>query len=240
MVTMVLPAPSSDIATIHCPTGDSPCEYQKELQCLRQEVDLLKEQVRTDALTGLYNFRFFSEILPLEMERASRSLQPLSLILLDIDYFKKLNDQWGHEIGNKALHHIAQLISLTIRKLDFACRFGGEEFVIVLPNTDLRQAINVAERLRERIATSPLTYEQDVISMTASLGVDEYRSNRSAVSSQFNSTNDFIERVDAWLYQAKHLGRNCVRAPDINVVEKDTSVTSDEKDALFGVFGKDE
>lgn len=225
------PASPSDLVTLSCPLGDASCQFLQELQTLRKEVDLLKEQVRTDALTGLYNFRFFSDALPLEMERASRSFQPLSLILLDIDHFKGFNDRWGHELGNRALSHIAQLIGLTVRKLDFACRFGGEEFVILLPNTDLRQAMNVAERLREIIAATPLAHEQELITITASLGVDEYRGNHS------DSPEGFIERVDAWLYQAKHTGRNCVKGPVIEHADVDTTVTTEEKDALFGSFG---
>lgn len=228
------PALPSNSAALSCPLGDAPCQFLQELHTLREEVDLLKEQVRTDALTGLYNFRFFSDALPLEMERASRSFQPLSLIILDIDHFKGFNDRWGHELGNKALSHIAQLIGLTVRKLDFACRFGGEEFVILLPNTDLRQAINVAERLREIIAITPLVHEQELISITASLGVDEYRGNHS------DSPEGFIERVDAWLYQAKHAGRNCVKGPVIEPADVSTTVTAEEKDALFGAFGSDD
>lgn len=225
------PASPSDFVELSCPLGDANCQVLQELQTLRQEVDLLKEQVRTDALTGLYNFRFFSDALPLEMERASRSFQPLSLIILDIDHFKGFNDRWGHELGNRALSHIAQLIGLTIRKLDFACRFGGEEFVILLPNTDLRQAISVAERLREIIANTPLAHEQELITITASLGVDEYRGNHS------DSPEGFIERVDAWLYQAKYAGRNCVKGPVIELADVSTTVTTEEKDALFGAFG---
>lgn len=222
-----------DVVTLSCPLGDASCQFLQELQILRQEVDLLKEQVRTDALTGLYNFRFFSDALPLEMERASRSFQPLSLIILDIDHFKGFNDRWGHELGNRALAHVAQLIALTIRKLDFACRFGGEEFVILLPNTDLRQAVNVAERLREIIATTPLVHDEESIAITASLGVDEYRGNHS------DSPEGFIERVDTWLYQAKHAGRNCVKSPVIESADVSTTVTAEEKDALFGSFGSD-
>lgn len=225
------PASPSDFVALSCPLGDASCRFLQELSTLRQEVDVLKEQVRTDALTGLYNFRFFSDALPLEMERASRSFQPLSLIVLDIDHFKGFNDRWGHEVGNKALSHVAQLIALTIRKLDFACRFGGEEFVILLPNTDLRQAANAAERLREIIANTPLVQEQNSISITASLGVDEYRGNHS------DSPEGFLERVDAWLYQAKHAGRNCVKGPVIELADVSTTVTAEEKDALFGAFG---
>lgn len=228
---MEFPTSSSNVISLSCPLGDASCQFLQELSSLRQEVDVLKEQVRTDALTGLYNFRFFSDALPLEMERASRSFQPLSLIVLDIDHFKGFNDRWGHEVGNRALSHVAELIGLTIRKLDFACRFGGEEFVILLPNTDLRQAMNVAERLREIIANTPLLQGQDSITITASLGVDEYRGNHS------DSPESFLERVDAWLYQAKHGGRNCVKGPVIETVDTGSTVTIEEKDALFGAFG---
>jgi diguanylate cyclase (GGDEF)-like protein len=227
---MESPASPSNLAMQSCPLSDTPCQFLQELQDLRQEVDLLKEQVRTDALTGLYNFRFFSDALPLEMERARRSFQPLSLIILDIDHFKGFNDRWGHELGNRALSHVARLIGVAIRKLDFAYRFGGEEFVILLPNTDLRQALNVAERLREIIATTPLVNELDTISITASLGVDEFRGNHS------DTPEGFVERVDVWLYQAKHAGRNCVKGPVIDKADVSTTVTVEEKDALFGVF----
>lgn len=220
-----------DSVSLSCAQGDMPCKFQQELELLRKEIDSLKEQVRTDALTGLYNFRFFSDALPLEMERARRSFHPLSLIVLDIDHFKMFNDRWGHELGNQALVHIAKLIGLTFRKLDLACRFGGEEFVILLPNTDLRQASQVAERLRETIASTPLPYGQESISITASIGVDEFRGNHS------DSPEGFLERVDAWLYQAKHAGRNCVRGPQIESTETISTVTLEEKDALFGVFG---
>lgn len=228
------PVSPSDFASQSCPLSDTPCQFLQELHILRKEVDLLKEQVRTDALTGLYNFRFFSDALPLEMERARRSFQPLSLIILDIDHFKGFNDRWGHELGNRALLHIAKLISLTIRKLDFACRFGGEEFVILLPNTDLRQTMSVAQRLREIIATTPLVNDDDAIAITASLGVDEFRGNHS------DSPKGFVERVDAWLYRAKHAGRNCVQGPVIETSDVNTTVTPEEKDALFGAFGPDD
>lgn len=225
---------SSDSAVQFCPHSDIPCRSLQELDKLREEVVLLKELVRTDALTGLYNFRFFSDALPREMERARRSLQTLSLIVLDIDYFKNFNDRWGHELGNRALHHVAKLIGLTVRKLDFACRFGGEEFMILLPATDLRQAINVAERLREVIANTPLILEHDSITITASLGVDEFRANYS------DTAEGFVERVDAWLYQAKHAGRNCVHSPSIEPADMSTSVTAEEKDALSDMWRSDD
>lgn len=218
-----------------CPVGEQSCEFLSEIVELRREVGSLTELVRTDALTGLFNFRFFNETLTLEMERTRRGTQPLSMILLDIDYFKKFNDQWGHEIGNHALVHIADIIKVAVRKLDFACRFGGEEFAILLPNTDLRQAVNVAERLREMIATTPLkVFEQESVAITASLGVDEFTSHHS------ESGEAFIHKVDSFLYKSKHNGRNQVAYPDLNVINRVDSVTQEEKNALFGALGNED
>ena len=191
---------------------------------------MLKEQVRTDALTGLYNFRFFSDTLPLEMERARRSFQALSLIVLDIDHFKKFNDTWGHELGNQALTLVANLIRLTIRKLDYACRFGGEEFIILLPNTDLGQARSVAERLREVIQNTPLLHNGHTLSITASLGVGEFRANHS------DTPEGFVERVDSLLYEAKNDGRNRVKSSVIDSALVQSTVTPDEKAALVDLF----
>lgn len=207
------------------------CRYERELEELREQITQLKTQVRTDALTGLYNFRFLSETLPLEMERARRSFQPLSLILLDVDHFKSFNDQWGHEAGNLALQHMAIVILQSVRKLDFACRFGGEEFAIILPNTDLRQAINVAERLRECLASSSFTLASgNIVKITASLGVEQFAAGRT------DTQEHFLARVDSLLYQAKQSGRNCVAYSNVPAAPE-TQVTQAEKDILFGVFG---
>jgi len=222
-------ADDASLINLLCPHGENQCEYVSEIIQLRKEVDSLTELVRTDALTGLYNFRFFKETLALEMERTRRSTQPLSVILLDIDHFKKFNDKWGHEIGNHALIHVSSLIKVAIRKLDFGCRFGGEEFVILLPNTDLRQAVSVADRLREMIETIPVkTNDQNFITLTASLGVDEFTSRNSETS------EGFIHRVDAWLYKAKNDGRNQVAFPVPSSTIRTDSVSPEEKSALFG------
>jgi diguanylate cyclase (GGDEF)-like protein len=221
---------SSDVTADVCPDSGGKCQFLDELQALRKEINDLRHQVQTDALTTLYNYRFFSNLLPLEMERARRSLQPLSLILLDIDHFKQFNDRWGHELGNQALIHISHLISATIRKLDFACRFGGEEFAIILPNTDLQQAIHVAERLRIAIATAAFNAEESEVYLTASMGVDEFK------ATDTDSPNSFVERVDLWLYKAKNAGRNLVKAPAVVPLDTRTHVTADEKDALFNIL----
>ena len=230
-VVMKLLTKQAPPENVLCAGDKSNCHFLNEIIELRHEVNLLTEQVRTDALTGLYNFRFFNETIALEMERARRGLQPLAMILLDVDYFKKFNDEWGHDYGNFALIHVANLVKLAVRKLDYACRFGGEEFIILLPNTDLSQAVYVAERLREMIATTPLILNAHSITyLTASFGVDEFSAN-------INDTNeDFIRRVDAWLYHAKHNGRNRISHPDLMARVKKKAVTLEEKDALLDVF----
>lgn len=213
-----------------CDSGN-PCRHNELVTQLQQQIIVLKEQAQTDALTGLYNYRFFADALPREMERAQRSFQPVSLIMIDIDYFKKLNDQCGHEVGNQVLIHVSKIIKQTIRKLDIACRFGGEEFVVILPNTDLRHSIVVAKRIRETIECSALNLPGYSINVTASLGVDEYRPHNC------DSMEAFIERVDVRLYEAKNAGRNTVKYPDVGdnkLVQ--THVSMDEKDALFGGF----
>lgn len=217
-----------------CSRRQDDCQFLNDIIELRREVSFLTEQVRTDALTGLYNFRFFNETIELEMERTRRGTQTLSMILLDIDHFKKFNDQWGHELGNNALIHASNLIKLAVRKLDYPCRFGGEEFIILLPNTDLRQAITVAERLREMLATTPLVLnDQAQTTITASFGVDQFSARMS------ESSEGFIQRVDALLYQAKHKGRNFVAHPNLDTATVYESVTAEEKSALFDIVNND-
>lgn len=225
-----MPADAFPVAPYLCANGAS-CRYSQTIQDLHQQIELLQAQVRTDALTGLYNFRFFADTLPLEMERARRSMQPLALILLDVDHFKAFNDRWGHEQGNLALVHVASVISQSLRKLDYACRYGGEEFALILPNTDLRQAVNVAERICDTLAASCLILaDNQSVQITASFGVDVL----SLYSSETADT--FIARVDSWLYNAKAAGRNRTAHPPL-AAPVPTYVTQEEKDSLFGLLG---
>ena len=213
---------------VACPNGDSACGYLREIIQLRQEVVRLHEQNRTDALTGLYNFRFFTETLVIEMERTRRSGQVMALILLDVDHFKSFNDRLGHETGNTALKHISRLIAQTVRKLDMACRFGGEEFVIILPDTELPQAVQVAERLREALTSAPLVIEDNKPAfLTLSAGVDVYTPMCS------DTADSLLRRVDTWLYQAKHQGRNRVAHPVLEPRTAGVAVTPEDKAALL-------
>lgn len=215
-----------------CPVGEYRCAVIDELVTLRTTNAQLSELVRTDTLTGIYNYRFFIQSLEQEMERTRRSTQSTALILIDLDHFKRVNDTWGHEVGNEALVQTAQLMRRAVRKLDIPCRYGGEEFVIILPSTDLLTATQVAERLRELIATTPLAVSQGELKLTASLGVDVYQGGE-------EQPEDFVKRADHQMYAAKQEGRNRVCHAVSDRMESAGNVSSEEKNALFGLFGGD-
>jgi diguanylate cyclase (GGDEF)-like protein len=149
----------------------------------------------------------FDSIMEMEWPHARRNNQPLSLILLDIDYFKQYNDHYGHIQGDECLKRVAQSLSAAAaRSRDFFARFGGEEFVLVLPETDAESAKKVAERCRNLIFKEQIPHEKSQVSqiLTVSLGVG------TIIPSQKDEPMAFIEAVDRLLYQAKQSGRNCV------------------------------
>lgn len=187
-----------------CPAGDEHCPHLAEVQQLRDEIKQLAAMVRTDELTGLFNFRYFNQALSLEMERTRRSGQPTCLIMLDLDHFKDINDLHGHEVGNIVLSHVSKLIQKTIRRLDIPCRYGGEEFTIILPDTTLKQGVRFANRLRLIIENSPINAGDTRMGIEASFGVDVYTRGDQA------SEKEFVEKVDGFLYLAKQEGRNRV------------------------------
>ena len=222
---------NNSTARVECPNGDSACGYLREIIQLREEVVRLNEQNRTDALTGLYNFRFFNEALAIEMERTRRSGQTMALILLDVDHFKSFNDRLGHEAGNTALRHISRLIAQTVH--EDVLKSDKPEFVIILPDTELGQAVQVAERLREALTSAPIAIEDnEPVLLTLSAGVDTY-------TPMCGGTADsLLRRVDAWLYQAKHQGRNRVAHPVPEQKTAGAAVTPEEKAALLGSTGR--
>ncbi len=156
----------------------------------------------TDPLTKTNNRTAFNDTLMREIKRAGRSEQHLSLIFVDIDHFKDINDQYGHSCGDLALASVAAWIKDSVRGTDIVFRFGGEEFVILLSDTNLDAAGVIAERIRSDIESHTLAYGMDVLNITASLGVSALRGNDSAES--------FVNRADAAMYQAKRMGRNRV------------------------------
>jgi diguanylate cyclase (GGDEF)-like protein len=161
----------------------------------------VQTQAMTDALTGLFNHRYFQERLDREMKLADRNNDQVSLILLDLDHLKRINDTHGHRTGDAALCHAAQIMQATVREVDICARYGGEEFVIVLPQCGREDAIGVAERLRGMIASKPVS---KVGQVTASLGVATY-------PAAAKSKEELIEMADRAMYLAKAAGRNRVR-----------------------------
>lgn len=220
----VLPAENPE-----CPVGEPQCLWLDELSQLRNKVAELSELVITDELTGLYNYRFLIHSITQEMERAHRAGQGFALAILDFDNFKQLNDQHGHEFGNQVLKAAGTYIRKSLRQLDAPCRFGGEEFVLVLPGTSLREAVMLGERLREGIAAIRLLSDGQRISLSVSIGVD-YCS-----PSDHLTPDQAIARADTYLLQAKAQGKNRVcHAPFAAV--KAAGTTKDERDALLESF----
>jgi len=211
-----------------CPVGEVECERIDELMAFRAEVAMLEKLVHTDNLTGLFNYRHFELVLAQEFERTRRSGQPTAMIMLDLDFFKKINDEWGHEGGNQVLRQIAGIMIQVLRRIDIPCRYGGEEFVMLLPGTPLPRAVQAAERLRKAIAETPVDFDGKQISVTASMGVSVYMRNSNL------DPETFIKQVDKLLYQAKEEGRNCVAHEDLDLFKPKGQVGREEKEFLFG------
>jgi len=174
---------------------------------LRDSVQNSIEMAITDALTGLQNRRYMESHLAVLAEQASARGKPLALMILDIDYFKSINDNYGHDVGDDVLREFAVRIRESIRGIDLACRYGGEEFVIVMPDSDLQLAGMVAERLRSAIASEPFTINKGAkrIEVTISIGLTTLEKKGEPVA-------DVLKRADTALYSAKHGGRNRVVA----------------------------
>jgi len=163
----------------------------------KQAEEILSAQATTDELTGIANRRQFDRTCKLEMQRAERFQIPLALIMLDIDFFKKINDELGHQIGDRVLVELSNLISGMIRGQDLFARWGGEEFVILSPSRDMEGAKQFAEKIRGAIASHTFP---GVKRLTCSLGLTEYKLKE--------STESFLRRADTALYLAKENGRN--------------------------------
>ncbi len=216
--------------SIFCPYGHTNCSVIAQLEKVRAQCERLLQQVETDGLTGLYNYRHFMKTLDAEMERTRRMGLPTSLIMIDLDHFKVVNDRYGHEIGNLVLQHVAALWQENTRKIDTVCRYGGEEFAIILPNTMLMRAVNTAERLRKILEESFIEVDGQKVRVTASFGVDVF------THSEQMSPRQFIERTDGYLIQAKGLGRNKVCYSGRRGKKGPTEITKEERaDLLFHV-----
>ena len=173
----------------------------------KQLEEKLRAQAMTDPLTGVFNRRYLQSQATTEMSRARRQNQPITLIAIDIDHFKHINDEYGHDVGDDVLKTFTNVVADLLRQEDLLCRVGGEEFAILLPNTSLAQAEQVAERIRQTIAATPITAPEESsgkpLWLTASLGV-------TSILSTESSLKPALKRADIGLYQAKESGRNRV------------------------------
>ncbi len=172
---------------------------QKRIESLlQQQNEKLVELSSIDALTGIFNRRILYERLDYEMKRSDRTKKPLSVILMDIDHFKQVNDQYGHLAGDQVLIQVAKLIQQSVRKTDIVGRYGGEEFLMILPDCSAAEGSIVAEKIR--LAIQNAAYDAD-LKATISGGVAEYKD---------QSIEKLIEDADNYLYEAKRNGRNII------------------------------
>ena len=175
----------------------------EELDNIRDSLKAAEQRSNTDALTGLANRHSMDEFLRLAQIAAMEKDEALSVFLIDIDHFKKFNDDYGHQVGDQVIRLVAKVLQEGVRDVDLAARYGGEELIAVLPGADLEDCTSVAERIRRRIAEAKLTRRatgKEIGSITVSIGVAQFRLAESAEA--------MIERCDRGLYQAKRLGRN--------------------------------
>jgi diguanylate cyclase (GGDEF)-like protein len=164
----------------------------------------LRVQSLRDPLTGLYNRRYLEESLPREIERCERRGRPLSVLMLDVDHFKRFNDEHGHGAGDALLTRIGEVLAAVTRGEDIACRYGGEEFTIVMPEANTEQAAARAEQIREAIADATISYmRRELGPVTISIGISELRPG-------MDSRETLMAGADRALYAAKAQGRNRV------------------------------
>ena len=174
---------------------------------LRSSFQASLEMAVTDQLTGLYNRRYLASHLTAMFDRAFWTGRPLSILMLDIDHFKKINDSFGHDAGDKVIQEFAERITAAVRGIDLACRYGGEEFVIAMPDTEIAFAMVVAERLRQEVAASKFQINggRDELAVTVSVGIASTEN-----GPEDDTAQKLMKRADEALYEAKSGGRNRV------------------------------
>ena len=207
---------------------DDPLKTIVELQ---EENALLRSMALIDNLTGLYNNRFFRLQLETEMARTRRTGLPCCLLMIDLDNFKMINDTLGHLEGDRFLIQVSRTFSQCVRAIDIVCRYGGDEFVAILPSTRIFVAIRIANRFKKAVSEIPGASGYNV---SASIGISEF-----TVSSPWD-VNDFIQAADSAMYDAKSKGRNQVstRGRYISINQGLESVNPEERKAIFSVYEK--
>jgi diguanylate cyclase len=180
-----------------------------EVNELKTKLDDVRKESLTDPLTGVANRKAFDLELVASTAQAAQNGEPVTLLMCDIDHFKQFNDTWGHQTGDQVLRLVANCLSENVKGRDTAARYGGEEFAVILRNTELAHAINLADQIRTSVEGKKLVKKStgDILGrMTISIGVAQFRKNE--------APGDFVQRADACLYAAKHNGRNMVLGED--------------------------
>jgi diguanylate cyclase (GGDEF)-like protein len=176
---------------------------------LRESEEAFRHMAITDSLTGLYNRRHFNQLAESEITRALRYTRPLSVMMLDIDFFKRVNDTFGHTSGDMVLKMVAKTVKERVRSNDIPARYGGEEFIVLLPETTAADAAIVAENLRCSIEASTAQGEKHPITITASFGVSDHLEKTKSIPNE-RVISEFISKADQALYASKNAGRNRV------------------------------
>ena len=181
-------------------------QYAIELERKNQELQLLLEKVeqiaKTDFLTGIANRRYAIERMNEELSRFNRNGESFSLLMVDVDNFKKINDVYGHECGDYVLKHLVELIHSVLRKYDMIARWGGEEFLVMLPGTDIDNAKIVAEKISEFVRTHPFNYLDNSFAVTITIGAAQHQAG--------DDLDSLVKRADEAMYRGKISGKNCV------------------------------
>ncbi|NBU28755.1 MAG: diguanylate cyclase, partial [Caulobacteraceae bacterium] len=171
---------------------------------LRQNLDHSLELAVTDQLTGLHNRRYMEGQLSALARRAAMGGDPVAALMIDIDYFKKINDNFGHDVGDEVLREFAVRLASNVRAVDLPCRYGGEEFTVIMPDTQIEDAERIAERIRLHVAGSPFRVAGgELLTVTISVGV-------AATIGTSDTPETLLKRADSAVYEAKHAGRNRV------------------------------
>ncbi|MFT5661396.1 MAG: diguanylate cyclase (GGDEF)-like protein [Sulfurimonas sp.] len=183
---------------------DTHVKIARQTKELKETQAKLKEQANRDPLTNMYNRRYFADFAEKIISITKRTNEPLSLLMIDIDDFKRINDTYGHNIGDNVIIFLAETITLFTRESDIAARFGGEEFAIILPNTSTENAVKLAEKLRLRIEKMNFQENDTNIKFTISIGVDAFNHQSDT------NISESLNRADKALYQSKTSGKNKV------------------------------
>ena len=175
-------------------------EMEQEASKARQIIEEQKRRATHDGLTGLPNRDAYQQRLEEELSRKARYGGPLTMVVADVDFFKRINDNYGHLAGDKVLQLLAKAMRKSLRDVDFIGRYGGEEFVILMPETNAEEALVATEKLRTKVESSPFNFRKERVPITMSFGISEFQT--------LEDGETVFERADKALYQAKAEGRN--------------------------------